>query len=109
MSAYAIAHLRRVDLGPDIVRYLEEIDATLEPFGGRFVVHNTTVTVMEDEWPGTIVIVEFPSRADAEAWYRSDAYQAILPLRTANSDGATIIVDGVGPGYRAVSAIPRAA
>ena len=35
MPAYAIAHLRSAEIGPDIVRYLEGIDATLEPFGGR--------------------------------------------------------------------------
>ena len=31
------------------------------------------------------------------------AYQEILPLRTNNSDGATIIVEGVDEGYRAAS------
>ena len=34
---------------------------------------------------------------------RSPAYQEILPLRTENSDGATIIVEGVDEGYRAAA------
>jgi hypothetical protein len=29
MPAYAIAHLRAVQVGPEIVEYLERIDATL--------------------------------------------------------------------------------
>jgi hypothetical protein len=34
MSAYAVAHMHEVAMGPDIVEYLQRIDATLAPFGG---------------------------------------------------------------------------
>ncbi len=34
MTAYAAAHLRSVDFGPEIMRYLQGIDATLAEFGG---------------------------------------------------------------------------
>jgi uncharacterized protein (DUF1330 family) len=95
MSSYAIAHLRSVDVGPPIVEYLNRIDATLEPYGGRFIIHGGPVEVLENSWPGSIVVIEFPTSEAAHAWYRSPAYQAILPLRTENSDGSAIIVDGV--------------
>lgn len=108
MSAYAIANLRSIDIGPDIVRYLREIDATLEPYEGAFLVHGKEVAEMDGAWPGTVVVIAFPSREQADAWYASDAYQAILPLRTDNSDGAAIIVDGVEPGYRAASLVAAA-
>jgi uncharacterized protein (DUF1330 family) len=50
---------------------------------------------MEGEMPGQrTVVIEFPDRATAEAWYNSPAYQKILPIRLANSTGAMIIVDG---------------
>ena len=101
MPAYAIAHLRSVDVNADIVEYLERIDGTLEPHDGRFVVHGGEMTVLEDEFPGNIVVIEFPDRASAEAWYSSPAYRDILPLRTRNSAGPAIIVDGVEPGHRA--------
>ncbi len=39
-------------------------------------------------------MIEFPSRADAEGWYRSPAYQKILPLRHKASKANLIIVDG---------------
>jgi uncharacterized protein (DUF1330 family) len=39
MPAYAIGHLRDVAVGPEIVEYLERIDETLAPFGGRFIIH----------------------------------------------------------------------
>ena len=39
----------------------------------------------------------------AHAWYESAEYQAILPLRVNNSDGAAVSVDGVAEGYLASS------
>lgn len=107
MPAYALAHLRSVDFNDEIVEYIERIDATLEPFDGRFLVHGVMPTVIEGPFPGNLVLIEFPDRPRAEAWYESDAYQAILPLRTDNSDSVAIIVDGVAPGYRAASFVGK--
>lgn len=52
MPAYAVAHMRQVTMGPAIVEYLQRIDATLEPFGGRFIVHGGEFEVLEGTWPG---------------------------------------------------------
>lgn len=101
MPTLAIAHLRSVDLGPAIIEYLRQIDATLAPFEGRFLVHGQAVTVLEEGWAGDIVVIRFPDRARAEAWYRSPGYQAILPLRTGNSDSTAFLVDTVPGTYRA--------
>jgi uncharacterized protein (DUF1330 family) len=110
MPAYAIAHMTEVRMGPEIVRYMEQVDATLEPFDGRFLVHgDNDLAVMDGEWQGVVVIVEFPTREQADAWYASEAYQAILALRTENSEGGAVIVDGVAPGYRASSYAAAAA
>ncbi|HET9666854.1 MAG TPA: DUF1330 domain-containing protein [Desertimonas sp.] len=101
MPAYALAHLRTPRINDEVLEYIERIQATLDPFGGRFLVHGSEVDVKEGPWPGTVVIVEFPDVDAAEAWYGSPAYQVILPLRTHNIDGSTLIVDGVAPGYDA--------
>ena len=98
-SAYAIAHLRTPNLHPEVVEYMERIQATLDPFDGRFVVHSPNVDVMEGTWPGTIVVVGFPDVARAHAWYASPTYQEILPLRANHIEGETIIVDGVDADY----------
>jgi uncharacterized protein (DUF1330 family) len=105
MPAYAIAHLRTVDPNAEIAEYLSRIDATLEPFDGRFIIHGAIPEVLEDAFPGVLVAIEFPDRERAQAWYASPGYQAILPLRTRNSDGTAFIVDGVKPGHRALDAI----
>src|SRR3546814_4917800 len=87
MTAYAVANLHRVEMGPAIIEYLEKIDATLAPFGGRYIIHGGPKAVLEGDWRGDIIVVAFPDRAAAAAWYDSPAYQAIKPLRTAHSEG----------------------
>jgi uncharacterized protein (DUF1330 family) len=100
MPAYAVAHMHEVVMWPDIVEYLQRIDATLAPFGGRFAVHGGEVEVLEGSWPGHLIVIEFPDPQRARAWYRSDAYQEILPLRADNSRSDVVLVDGVAAGHR---------
>ncbi|MDQ3738177.1 MAG: DUF1330 domain-containing protein [Actinomycetota bacterium] len=102
-AAYALAHLRTPQINSDVLEYIERIQATLDPFGGRFLVHGATVEVREGRWPGTVVVIQFPDIAAARAWYDSPEYQAILPLRTNHIDGEAILVEGVDPGYDAAN------
>lgn len=102
MSAYAIGHLIPADRPHDeVLDYLERIQATLDPYRGRFLVHGASVEVKEGRWPGTIVIIGFPGMTEARGWYDSAAYQELIPLRTRHLAGDTILVDGVPPGYDA--------
>ncbi|MFD3326122.1 DUF1330 domain-containing protein [Streptomyces sp. NPDC058701] len=101
MTAYAIAHIRPTTPNEDVLRYIEGIQATMDPFGGRFLVHGREVEVLEGPFPGTIVMIGFPDLERARAWYASDAYQAILPLRTDHIPGEVVLVEGVAPDYDA--------
>ncbi|WP_018655531.1 DUF1330 domain-containing protein [Actinomadura flavalba] len=110
MPTYALANLRPVPpLHEDVFVYIERIQATLEPFGGRFLVHNARVEVVEGTWDGAPVLIEFPDAEHARAWYASDAYRAILRLRTDHIPGDTIFLDGVPPGYDAAATAATAA
>src|SRR5262245_16294966 len=95
MPAYALAHLREIDRHSEVLEYLEKIQATLDPFSGQFVVHGGAIEVREGAWPGQLVIIEFPSMAEARSWYESPGYQRILPLRTNHIASDTILVEGV--------------
>ncbi|SFJ15945.1 DUF1330 domain-containing protein [Caulobacter sp. UNC279MFTsu5.1] len=108
MPAYAVAHLRSVDFGPAIIEYLQRIDATLEPYDGRFIVHGVQAEVMEGQWPGDIVVIAFPDLAAARAWYASPAYQAILALRTDHSQGDVILVAGCGANHKGADLLAAA-
>ncbi|MET7684799.1 DUF1330 domain-containing protein [Streptomyces sp. NPDC005423] len=101
MPAYALGNLRPgARVHDDVLAYIEGIQATLDPFGGRFLVHGAPDReVREGRWPDALVVIAFPSLADARAWYDSPAYQELLPLRTRHVEGDILLVDGVAPGY----------
>jgi Domain of unknown function (DUF1330) len=43
----------------------------------------------------------------AVEWYESPGYQAILPLRTANTESIATLVDGVPAGYQATPGLAK--
>ena len=76
--------------------YIEKVGATLAPHGGQPIIAGTNIEVKEGDWnPTRIVIVAFPSMDAARAWYNSPDYQAIIPIRTANTDDKLILVEGL--------------
>jgi uncharacterized protein (DUF1330 family) len=93
MSAYVIAEIEVTD--PDgYAEYTGPANASVLRHGGRFVVRGGPSEVIEGDWSGRIVVLEFESREAARAWYDSEDYQACLPLRLQSSKGRMIAVDG---------------
>ncbi|WSQ13495.1 DUF1330 domain-containing protein [Streptomyces sp. NBC_01231] len=103
MSAYAIAHLQEAAPHPEIAEYIERITVTLTPYGGRFLVHGAQHEVKEGSRPGHVVVIGFPSIAEARSWWDSPAYQEIAPLRSRHIVGDIILVPGVPEGYDATT------
>ncbi|MGE0723951.1 MAG: DUF1330 domain-containing protein [Alphaproteobacteria bacterium] len=94
MKAYVVA-VETVKDQAMFDEYRKDVMATLEPYGGRFVVRGGALTVMDGDWPHKrLVIIEFASRADAEGWYHSAPYQKVVGLRIKSTDGGLVIVDG---------------
>ena len=88
MSTYLINHLR-IPYGlpkPDNLKYLEQVEATFEPFGGKWLVLDAQVEVLEGQWPGSVVLMEFPDMDTARRWYESPEYQEILHLEDRQRD-----------------------
>lgn len=102
MTAYAIGLLDNLVLCADIISYLQRIDATLEPFGGSFLVHGAHPEIKEGTFDGDCVLISFPSIENARSWYHSDAYAELIPLRTRHSESTVFFLEGVGQeNYRA--------
>lgn len=79
-------------------QYGSQAQATLDPFGGRFIVRGGNGEAIAGEAPSArLVIIEFPSREAALGWRASDEYQRILKLREASSTSRVYVVDGVAP------------
>ena len=94
MTAYVIA-AETINDQAMFDKYRAAIPATLEPFAGRFVARGGHLTILEGPWTHPrVVIIEFPSRAAAEEWYRSPDYRKIISLRLESTVGTLIIVDG---------------
>lgn len=95
MACYSIVHLTVTD--PDLfAKYGAQVPATIEKWGGEYLVRGGDMTVVEGEMPHQRhVVAKFPDRATAEGWYNSTEYQEILKIRLAASHGTLIMVDGV--------------
>ncbi|MCD9029725.1 DUF1330 domain-containing protein [Luteimonas sp. BDR2-5] len=52
--------------------------------------------VLEGPAAEAVVILRFPSMADALEWYESDAYQEALPYRKAAGEFRVFLSEGVG-------------
>jgi uncharacterized protein (DUF1330 family) len=74
--------------------YRKAVPATVEAFGGKFVVRGGNLNLLEGEWPHPrLVIIEFPSREAAEGWYNSPEYQKIVSLRHKSCVGNLVIAE----------------
>ena len=67
--------------------YRGQVLATLMPWRGELVFRGNQVKALSGECPhADIVVIRFPSLADADGWHNSPAYQALIPLRQEAAD-----------------------
>lgn len=92
--AYIVADVDVAD--PDAYStYTAQVPACLAPFEGRFIVRAGAVVTLEGAAPaGRTVILEFPSVAQAQAFWDSPVYRAIVPIRQGCSAARIFMVEG---------------
>ena len=94
MSAYVIAEIEVVDPAA-YEDYRKQVPAVVAKFGGKFIVRGGQIDPREGGWtPKRIVVVEFPSMAQAQKWYDSPDYAPLIKLRQKASKGKLILVEG---------------
>ncbi|MEL6959844.1 MAG: DUF1330 domain-containing protein [Pseudomonadota bacterium] len=75
--------------------YAERNNALVAAYGGRFITRGGESVEVEGALDGhRHVIIEFPSYADAKAFYDSPEYQENMKIRQANASGHIVIVEG---------------
>lgn len=95
MAAYIIANVEVTDAAT-YERYRKNVAATIEQYGGRFLVRGGTVDALEGDFvPKRIVVLEFPSLERAKAWWDSPEYRPLRALRQSASRGDLFVVQGV--------------
>jgi uncharacterized protein (DUF1330 family) len=94
MPAYVIGDIAVHD--PDLyAEYAAGAPATLEPYGGRYVVRGGAPETAEGDWDAQrIVVLEFPDRERAAAWIEGPEYAQLRARRQQASTGRFVIVDG---------------
>ena len=95
MPAYCFCNVAVQDpAGYD--EYRKRTLATIEAFGGRFLVRGGEVQVKEGSYtPARVILLEFPSMEVARAWYDSPQYQAIIGYRTGTAKTDLIFLEGI--------------
>lgn len=93
-AAYVIANFRVTD-AESYGAYPPLARATIMANGGEFLVIDRESEVFEGEPAPVTVVIRFPSKDAARAWYNSPEYQEIVHLRTDNSEGLVVLTAGV--------------
>jgi uncharacterized protein (DUF1330 family) len=96
MPAYVIASVSKAWDAEKLAEYRNRNTDVVAAHGGRFVVRGGAHETLEGDWdPVRLVVMEFPDRNAARAWYESDDYRALRELRQSASDTDIVMVEGV--------------
>lgn len=95
MVAYMIARVNVTDM-TQYQEYMKLTPAIVEAYGGKFIARGGDVLTLEgQDETRRVILVEFPTRQDAENFYQSDAYQAAIAVRKDAAEAQFIVLDGV--------------
>lgn len=94
MTTYLIADITVHD--PEkFQEYASQAPQFIKKHQGKYLVRGGEATVGEGDWqPGRIVVLEFPSRENAEAFLQDPAYQPVAAIRHESATTKLVLVDG---------------
>ncbi|MBR8511442.1 DUF1330 domain-containing protein [Burkholderia cenocepacia] len=75
--------------------YASQVGATLAGLPVKVLAAYGPQEILEGEGPEGVVIVEFPSKEAAHAWYRGPEYQAVVQHRFKGARYRAVLVEGV--------------
>ena len=94
MPAYLIVDIEVTDPA-NFEEYRKQVPATVQKYGGRFLVRGGAMEVLEGDWrPKRVVVLEFPSMEQAKRWYDSEEYREPKAIRLKASKANLIMVEG---------------
>ncbi|MEM7465349.1 MAG: DUF1330 domain-containing protein [Pseudomonadota bacterium] len=95
MTYYAVAKVKLKDDGW-VPAYIENVTALVHKHGGKYLARTPQLEQLEGdtEKPDVFVILEWPSKEAAEAFYHDPAYKPYLDSRIAGSDSEFTILAG---------------
>ena len=95
MPAYLIVEIDILDPG-GYEQYKNLAGATVEKYGGKYVVRGGSTEVLEGEWqPKRIVVLRFESADRAKEWLNSEEYREPRRMRHRTARTNMILVEGL--------------
>ena len=93
MAAYLVGHVTVKD--PELWKvYVAGVRDTLAPFGAGVVFRGRRASVLSGRHEhGSVVVIRFPDHDALEGWFRSPAYQALVPTRDRAADVVLVSYD----------------
>lgn len=77
-------------------QFRARVAATVAAQGGKYLVRGGAAESVEGDWkPHRIVVVEFDSVEQAQAWLNSPAYAELREIRLKSANASVIVVEGV--------------
>jgi uncharacterized protein (DUF1330 family) len=95
MVAYVVLIRDRLRDPEAMQTYRDVVGPTFEGRQAKHRVQHGALQVLEGATMESVVILEFPSTADARAWYDSEAYRKARQFRHLAADYRSFIVEGV--------------
>jgi len=96
MSAYLVVDSHLTD--PTLYeQYKRQAKPLVEKHGGEYLARGGAMAVKESAlWaPKRMVLIRFPSMAQAETFYRSPEYQKVLQISKQSAERTVVIVEGI--------------
>jgi uncharacterized protein (DUF1330 family) len=96
MAAYAIGRLQMRDPAW-LQEYGSKTPALVAKYGGKYLVRGSGIERLEGSGtlPSVVVVLEFPSMAQARSWYNDPEYAPLIKLRQTGADLDFILVEGL--------------
>ena len=93
MPAFVIVEVDIID-NEKYDAYKALTPATVSAFGGKFILRGNPVTVLEGEWNHErLVMLEFPTKENAKAWYNSEGYQHAKSVRVGAAKANFLLIE----------------
>jgi uncharacterized protein (DUF1330 family) len=96
MSVYAILDLKVHD--PELyAEYQRGVPEVIARYGGRYITRGAPLMSLNDWKPERIVILEFPSAENLQAFMSAPEYQPLAEIRNRAATSNIVVVDGYTP------------
>jgi len=95
MAAYVIVDIQVTDPA-GYAEYRRLAPPIVAAYGGKYLVRGGALETLEGDWaPQRLVILEFPSVAQAKAWWDSPEYRPLREMRQRTTLSRMVVVEGV--------------